>query len=107
MSKQIRFESNNKQWFVVDKSEIDYDILSISNRQLKIIAYLDEISEEQAREVVEQYEHCVSKYKNYLHKLGDIMYFNTPIESLHSLLKSKGVDIINGDWLLLKITDQE
>ena len=82
----------------MDKSDIDYDFISINGHKLERIASISEITEEQASEVVESFnifmpgemvEHsCL--YKNHVN--NSLSYSFTAIESLHSLLKSKGVD---------------
>jgi len=64
---------------------------------------LSEATEEDAKGVVYKSE-AFGLYRNYNKKVefGVKIEFNTAIESLHSLLTSKGIDIKNGNWYLFK-----
>jgi len=106
--KQLKFESNNKQWLVVDLpkehgfvfamkfnhyGEDKFEALHSEdcNKNFSYISSckLSEITEEQAIEVVKKLNSPWVAYNDYSNNFGT---FDTAIESLHSLLKSKGVD---------------
>ena len=70
----------------------------------KLICEISEATEEDAKLIVdEDNEYGVTMYRNYA--TTSMAYYDeqlTAIDSLHSLLKSKGIDINNGNWYLFK-----
>lgn len=82
--KQLKFESNNKHWFVVDETElpkIDQILIISDNRFIRI----SQITEEQASEVLPM---VFGRFYTYEDGFASEDYKLV----LHSLLKSKGVD---------------
>lgn len=59
---------------------------------------LSEATEEDASKVVDISFNTPRMYKDYINNMPGF----TAVDSLHSLLKSKGIDINNGNWYLFK-----
>lgn len=122
--KKIEFESNWSKWLVVD---LPKDVVSVQESfcdailtthhdgyietyyplednedcELKLICKLSEATEEQAKcVVVNHYWDNGEYYKDYNRICSIHRYCYTAIESLHSLLTSKGIDIHDGNWYL-------
>lgn len=101
--------TTSKCEFVVVERKDDLPILTfISNMHdlglRKYICKLSQSTEEDAKLIVdEDNDYGVTLYQNYA--TTSMRYFDeqiTAIESLHSLLKSKGIEINNGNWYLFK-----
>lgn len=86
--KKFEFETS-KGRFLVSESDEHYDY--------RFIGLLSRITEEQASEIVQIDEHFHGKdyYKNYINNNKN---FLNPIESLHSLLKSKGIHLFENPY---------
>ncbi len=84
------------------------DLYSLDIDILERVGYINNITEEYAKGVVDEplnifnptNPYCVDDivYKNYT---GDAYYWSA-LESLYSLLKSKGIEVNNGNWYLFK-----
>lgn len=122
--KSIQFKSNNREWLVVDNNLIDNMIEEwhSSNSNLSLHEYLglsfkqyreylkgfvlSDITEEQASNVVDNPRvHWLDleskKTFGFIHD-GKFRYYTSAKECLYSLLKSKGVDITNGNYYLFE-----
>lgn len=82
------------------------DLYSLDIDIIERVGYINNITEEQASDIVDEYLYNTNSeegdcevYEDYT--TGDIC-FTSPLESLHSLLKSKGIDLNNGNWYLFK-----
>jgi|SRR5690606_6287752 len=86
--KTLEFETSKGRFLLVDNPLLP-QAMSITTKYIK----LSEITEEQASEIVDSDdEYGVIMYQNY--QTASMQYFDeqiTAIESLHSLLKSKGI----------------
>lgn len=90
--KILEFETS-KGRFLVSESDEHYDY--------RFIGLLSRITEEQAKEIVDEFLFNANDgsdygdekvYKDYV---TDEIYLTNPIESLHSLLKSKGIHLFS------------
>ncbi len=96
--KKLEFTTGKGRFVVVDVKDIDYDVLGINGEELDKIDYLDELSEEQALEIVDSIEYD-ENYKLFYDYLRN-EWVTSAIKSLHSLIKSKGWYLSNPAPLL-------
>lgn len=106
-SVNLVFESNEICYIKIGEREIYYS-------EIEILGELSEISEEQAREIVESghnwkdshpwlnQENKKPIYKNY-GKGYKPDWFDTALESLTSLIESKGVSITENKLIIIKV----
>lgn len=96
--KQLEFETSKGRFRVVDEKDYMVFHLMIAKNGFDCIS-LQEITEEKAREIVDEFLFNANDgsdygdekvYKDYV---TDEIYLTNPIESLHSLLKSKGIHL--------------
>lgn len=85
--KKLEFETSKGRFVVKDLRFIPLDCNGIK---------LSEITEEQAREIVELKE---DRFQDYNHISCCDRWCNTAIESLHSLLKSKGITDLSNKYI--------
>lgn len=92
--KQLQFETSKGMFGLVDNPILPQS-MSITTKYIK----LSEITEEQASEIVDEFLFNANDgsdygdqevYKDYV---TDEIYLTNPIESLHSLLKSKAIHL--------------
>lgn len=93
--KKLEFETSNGR-FLVSESDEHYDY--------RFIGLLSRITEEQAREIVDEFLFNANDgsdygdekvYKDYV---TDEIYLTNPIESLHSILKSKDIHLFENPY---------
>ncbi|MGV6945064.1 hypothetical protein [Sphingobacterium kyonggiense] len=84
--KKLEFTTGKGRFVVVDESElpkIDQLLIGKDDKFIK----LSEITEEQAREII---EHAGSPWYGHKDFTNPHNWFSNPLDSLHSLIKSKG-----------------
>lgn len=69
---------------------------------LKPMFLISDVTEEDAKLVVDSFELYGGVNVGYKNYTEDEPVLDTTLESLHSLLKSKGIDINTGNWYLFK-----
>lgn len=95
--KELKFETSKGEFLVVDDvndigKNIPYDLVTK-------IGYIKNLTEEQASEVVESFTQEINNYTchfNYVLNTHDITI--NSIESLHSLLESKGINLFENPY---------
>ena len=95
----IQFKTEKGEFVLVDVSTIGaipYVKLLVNN---KLICEISEATEEDARNLLKFIGAPWYGYKDYTNTHN---WFHTALDSLHSLLTSKGIDINNGNWYLFK-----
>lgn len=70
----------------------------------EFICKLSEATEEDAKGMVDEFEFGTkpNPHLRFFHYIEDRCNLASPLDSLHSLLNSKGIDINNGNWYLFK-----
>lgn len=70
----------------------------------RLICKLSEATEEDAKGMVDEFEFGTkpNPHLRFCHYIEDRCNLASPLDSLHSLLTSKGIDINNGNWYLFK-----
>lgn len=98
--KQIKITTSKGEFLVVDGNDYRYPHYMFTKFGLRY-AVISEITEEQASEIVdEDNDYGVRIFQNY--QTTSMQYFDeqiTAIESLHSLLKSKGITELNNKYI--------
>lgn len=109
--RKFEFESNGSKWMLVDAQGEDVGISRVGINigkcfySIKEVVILKNITEEQASEVVSKVTFRIGEdvdvyYKDYMKYSSGTTYI--AIESLHSLLKSKGIHLYKNpyrdDW---------
>ena len=100
--KKLEFETNKGRFVLVDNPLLP-QAMSITTKYIK----LSEITEEQASEIAEESldSHLDTFYKCYnLNEVEEVEWeddfiYTSAIDSLHSLLKSKGIKITNNTYI--------
>lgn len=88
--KKLEFETS-KGRFLVSESDEHYDY--------RFIGLLSRITEEQASEVVNEFKYHPTLIKKvFIDYLNEDFYFESAIESLHSLLESKGIHLYENPY---------
>ncbi len=92
--KKLEFTTGKGRFVIMDVKDVDYDVLGINGHELEKIGYLDELTEEQAIDIVDKSWDSgikiTTKYPNY--ETNDWSYYGSfgyALDSLHSLIKSK------------------
>lgn len=100
--KKLEFETSKGRFVVIDNNQDDTQVIQF----LKDIPYssymnrikLSDISEEQASEIVDKVMNN-QHFQNYNFKSYNDRWVKTAIESLHSLLKSKGITYLSNKYI--------
>lgn len=89
--KELKFKTSKREFIIYDKVDITQTQLIFFNQYgIK----LSEITEEQASEIVDEFKYHPTLIKKvFIDYLNGDFYIDTAIESLHSLLKSKGIHL--------------
>ena len=91
--KELKFKTSNGEFLVVDGNDYRYPHYMFTKFGLRYVV-VSEITEEQASNIVES--NIAGRFLSY-----DSLYENyrNSIESLHSLLKSKGITELNNKYI--------